>query len=144
MKAWKVLFIYMVTIFYLPAVFAQQTPEGSWITIDDKTGKKGAVIQFVLKEGTLSGTIENTYPQPGDTGICSKCPGDFKDKPILGLQIAWGLKEKGNGEWGDGQILDARTGKIYHLKMTVKGDKLYVRGYIGISMLGRTQIWERA
>ena len=142
MRAWKLLFTCIM--FYFPIVFAQQAVEGSWITVDEKTGEKGAVIEFAFKDGLLNGTIVNTYPQPGDTGICSKCPGDFKDKPILGLQIAWGLREKGSGEWDGGQILDARTGKIYHLKIAVKGNKLYVRGYVGISLLGRTQVWERA
>lgn len=142
MNTRNMLFTFILTMGYLTAPFAQ-TPEGHWITVDEKTGERRAVIHFVLQDGTLVGSIAETYPLPGDTGICSKCPGDFKDKPIKGLQIAWGLKEKGDGEWGGGQILDAKTGKIYNVKMSVKGNKLYVRGYYGISMLGRTQVWER-
>lgn len=83
------------------------------------------------------------YPKTGDTGICTKCSGDFKGKPIKGLQFLWGLKDQGHGVWDNGVILDAKTGKLYHAKVTVKGDKLYVRGYIGFSLLGRTQIWAR-
>jgi uncharacterized protein (DUF2147 family) len=123
---------------------AQQTAEGFWTTIDDNTGEKRAVIRMVVHDGVLSATIESVYKKPGDTGICSSCPGQFKDKPTKGLEFVWGLREKSPGTWDGGQILDARNGKIYNVKMTVKGDKLYVRGYVGFAMLGRTQIWERA
>ena len=128
---------------YLPFA-AASTPAGRWITVDDKTGKKRAEIQLtVTPEGVMYGTIDRTYPEPGDTGICGPCPGEFKDKPIQGLRFIWGLVEKSHGNWEDGHILDAKSGTIYRVKMTQKGDKLYVRGYIGFSLLGRTQVWTR-
>ena len=142
MKLWKPLFAAVLIMLYLP-IAAAQSPAGSWTTIDDKTGKKRAVVQLSINNGVLSGKITRVFSQPGDTGICSKCPGNFKDKPIKGLRFVWGLKDKGNGVWSGGQILDAKSGKIYKAKMTVKGNQLYVRGYVGISMLGRTQIWTR-
>ncbi len=144
MITWKNLVCACVLSMTYLSSFAASTPEGKWAILDEQTGKKRAVIEFVLKDDTLNGTIETIYPQPGDTGICSKCPGKFKDKPIQGLQIVWGLKEKHPGEWAGGEILDAQTGKIYHVKMTLKNNKLYLRGYVGVSILGRTQIWERA
>lgn len=143
MKGRKLLVALIFTMFYLPLGFAQQSLEGNWITVDDKTGDKRAVLHFVVKNGTLNGTVASVFPHPENTNICSACPGQFKDKPIKGLQVVWGLKEVAEGAWEGGRILDAKTGKIYRVKMTLKGDKLYVRGYIGISMLGRTQIWER-
>ena len=49
-----------------------------------------------------------------------------------------------DGEWVDGSIYDPKTGKTYSCKMTLKGnDKLSVRGYIGISLIGRTDVWTR-
>ena len=144
MNSWKRFVVWLFILFCLPTVYAQQSMEGNWTTIDDKTGDKRAVLHFVIKDGQLSGTVEAVYPQPGDSGICSVCPGRFKDKPMKGLEVVWGLKDRGDGVWDGGQILDAKMGKIYNVKMTLKGDKLVVRGYIGISMLGRTQIWERA
>ncbi len=122
---------------------AAQTPAGNWTTIDDKTGQKRAVIRLSVSGNTLNGTIVKVYPQPGDSGTCKNCPGGFKNKPILGLRFLWGLKDKGNGVWEDGQILDPKSGKIYRAKITVQGNKLYVRGYVGISALGRTQVWVR-
>lgn len=83
------------------------------------------------------------FPQPGDTGICSKCPGGFKGKKIQGIRFVWGLKKTGDNEWTGGHILDPKTGKVYRAKITMKGNKLYVRGYVGISILGRTQVWVR-
>lgn len=118
------------------------SPSGVWTTIDDQTGKKRALVQLEEKEGVLSGKIIALYQQPGDTGLCHDCPIPFKDKPIIGLEFLWGLKKEAEGVWTDGHILDAKTGKIYRAKLIMKHhDKLYVRGYIGLSMLGRTQVW---
>ena len=68
----------------LPNAFAN-SPVGEWITIDDKTGDKRALVRLTIVDNKLTGTIVRVYPQPGDTGICSKCPGQFKDKPIKEL-----------------------------------------------------------
>lgn len=120
-----------------------QSPVGRWLTIDDKTGQKRAIVELTITNDTLFGKIIHVYPKPGDTGLCLKCPGVFKDKPIQGLQMMWGLKDQGHGVWDHGDILEAKTGKIYHAKLRLKGNKLYVRGHIGLVMLGRTQVWTR-
>lgn len=138
-KGWVAL---LFSVLWAPVVLAQ-SPAGTWTTIDDKTGKKRAVVSISDSGGTISGRIVNIFPQPGDTGICSNCPGGFKGKPIKGLTFLWGLKSAGDGVWDGGQILDPKTGTIYRAKMTMKGNKLYVRGYVGVSMLGRTQVWVR-
>lgn len=145
MKHWKAFCACLFALLFTPLAFAVSSgsPAGTWATIDDQTGKKRAIVHVSVSGGTLSATIAKVFPQPGDTGICSKCPGGFKDKPIQGLQIVWGLKDKGNGVWEGGQILDPKNGKVYRAKMTLEGNKLYVRGYVGISVLGRTQVWVR-
>ncbi|MBN9230467.1 MAG: signal peptidase [Legionella sp. 40-6] len=116
---------------------------GTWTTIDDKTGQKRAVVSVSDSGGTLSGVISKVYPQPGDTGVCIKCPGAFKGKKIQGLRFLWGLKSEGPNQWGGGYILDPKSGKIYRAKVTLEGNKLLVRGYVGMSLLGRTQTWVR-
>jgi uncharacterized protein (DUF2147 family) len=143
MKLWKRVCGYIFATCYLPLVFAGQSPVGKWTTIDDTTGAKRAVVNVSVSGGTLGGTIVKVYAQAGDTGVCSQCPGAFKDKKIQGLRFLWGLKDDGDGEWSGGYILDPKSGKIYRAKATLKGDKLYVRGYIGVSLLGRTQVWVR-
>lgn len=132
----------LFTLLIAPKLFAD-SPAGNWTTIDDLTGKKRAVISISVSGDTMSGTIVEIFPQPGDTGICSKCSGAFKGKAIKGLTILWGLKNNGKGVWEGGKILDPKNGKIYNAKVTQQGNTLHVRGYIGFSALGRTQIWKR-
>ncbi len=140
MRLWKVMVV-LFTVLYLPSALA--SPQGRWVTIDDKTGKKRAVVQVSVSGNQLSGRIVNVFKQPGDTGICGKCPGHFKNKKIEGLQFLWGLKKTGENTWSGGKILDPKTGKIYKAKLTEKGNKLHVRGYVGASLFGRTQVWHR-
>lgn len=142
MKLWKGFCGLVLTLCYVSAS-AAPSPAGKWTTIDDKTGAKRAVVQLSVSGGTLNGSIVKVFPQPGDTGMCSKCPGAFKGKKVVGLNFIWGLKDKGNGVWDGGSILDPKTGKIYKAKVTLEGNKLYVRGYVGVSALGRTQTWVR-
>lgn len=144
MRRHRLLLGIMLAVFYLPMAMAERSIEGIWITVDDKTGDKRAIVRLVIQDEVLRGHIEQIYTKEGDTGVCSQCPEPFKDKPIQGLQFLWGLTEKKLGTWEGGEILDAKSGKIYRAKLTVKGDKLYVRGYVGIPMLGRTQVWVRA
>lgn len=144
MKLWKTITTFILAVCLVPmAMAAGQSPAGTWTTIDDKTGAKRAVVHLTISNGTLNGSIVKVFPQAGDTGICSKCPGAFKGKKIQGIGFVWGLKEVGNGVWDGGSILDPKTGKVYKAKMTLQGNKLYVRGYVGISALGRTQTWVR-
>ena len=129
-------------VLFVPLLHAA-TPEGAWITVDDKTGKKRAVIRMQVSGDTLTGTVVETFPDEGEEKSCVNCPGEFKNKPIKGLTIIWGMKAKGENIWEDGQILDPKSGKIYRAKMKVEGDKLHVRGFIGFSLLGRSQTWIR-
>lgn len=126
---------------YLPFVSAAVSPVGRWTTIDEKTGEKKADIELSLNHGELYGRIIHRYTKPGDPERCMSCPGEFKDKPIQGLRFIWGLKEQDDGSWGGGKLIDPRTGKIYHLKMVLKNQELHVRGYLGLPVLGRTQVW---
>lgn len=141
MKLWKAVCTFLVSC-YLPLAFAGSA-SGTWTTIDDKTGEKRAVVRISESGGNLSGTIVKVYPQPGDTGMCHNCPGAFKGKAVQGLTFLWGLKKDGDNQWSGGSILDPKTGKVYKAKVTLEGNKLLVRGYIGVSLLGRTQTWVR-
>lgn len=124
---------------------ANHSPVGTWITIDDKTNKPRSEVRIFESRGTLYGQVIKVYPRPGDRGICAKCPGAFKNKPIKGLNIMWGLKPAGRNVWSGGEILDPKSGNIYALKITLSenGRTLSVRGHVGISLLGRTQVWRR-
>ena len=125
--------------------FTTQSPtvEGTWINIDDETGVKKSEITLYVEDGKLYGRIERLL-LPEDQGKrCTNCTGKNKDQPIEGLIIVDGLSKEGD-EWTDGDILDPANGKSYDC--TIKLDDantLNVRGFLGFSFLGRTQIWQR-
>lgn len=116
---------------------------GEWTTISDKTHEPRAVVRIVDKAGVLEGYILRVYKKAGDQGYCLKCPEPLKNKPIVGLRFLWGLKQSGSNEWAGGKILDPKAGRIYNCKLTLSDDgkTLSVRGYIGVSLFGRTQTW---
>jgi len=122
------------------------SPVGTWQTIDDHTGQAKALIQITQEaDGTLSGKVIKGL-EPGDdpSRRCTACTDARKDQLMLGMTIIDGLKQDGTN-WDGGHILDPENGKIYRCKMHVADDgkTLVVRGYIGISLLGRSQTWHR-
>jgi uncharacterized protein (DUF2147 family) len=123
------------------------TPVGTWQQFDDRRGDLRSIIQVEQAGGELVGTIVKVFRRADDPPElkCVKCPGEFRDKPVEGLRFLWGLKGSGR-EWTGGRVLDPDDGKIYRVKvkLTPDGKTLEVRGYIGISLLGRTQRWKRA
>jgi uncharacterized protein (DUF2147 family) len=122
------------------------SPVGLWRNIDDVSGKPRALIRVTESNGTLQGKIEKVFPGPSEdrNPKCEKCEGALKNLPVVGLPILSGLKKEG-AEYTGGKILDPDNGKVYSSKiqLTDGGKKLNVRGYIGVSMLGRSQVWER-
>jgi len=117
---------------------------GVWKTIDDKTNKPASLIRIDEVNGVLEGTIIKTFPKGKEPPLvyCSLCKDERKDKPLLGMKIMTDLKKDQTGYWSGGKILDPEEGEIYKVKVsTADGKKLDVRGYIGIPLLGRTQVW---
>ncbi|HEY4318796.1 MAG TPA: DUF2147 domain-containing protein [Herbaspirillum sp.] len=128
------------------ALAAEASPVGLWKTIDDESGKPKSLVRITENDGELSGKIEKLFraPDQDQDPKCVKCGGALKDQPIIGMTILTGLKKDGDSYSG-GQIIDPASGKTYKSKLTVAedGKKLNMRGYIGVPMLGRTQIWLR-
>ena len=122
------------------------SPIGRWLTIDDKDGKPRSVIAISDAGGVLQGTVAKIYDRPGDNPqhLCRKCNVELKDRPVIGMTILNGLKADGDS-WDGGTILDPDSGKIYSatIHLSDVGQKLVVRGYIGISLIGRSQTWIR-
>ena len=119
------------------------TPIGRWKTIDDKTGKPKAIVLVYEEHGKLYGKIEATL-DPNAKKICDKCKDARKDQAIVGMVIMRGLAMHGD-EYSGGDILDPDNGSVYRCKLRVEehGSQLSVRGFIGFSLLGRSQIWTR-
>ena len=126
-------------------VFAQEnTPVGLWKTIDDQTKEPTSYVRIWIDKGELLGNVERLIPKPGDPPDpkCTKCSGDKKDQPIVGMTIISGLRQE-REVWTGGHILDPDNGKVYKCRIKVEdgGKKLEVRGYIGVSLIGRSQTW---
>jgi uncharacterized protein (DUF2147 family) len=119
------------------------TPVGRWKTIDDKTGNPKAIVQIYEDNGKLFGRIEQSL-NPKASNVCDKCKNTRKGQPIVGLVIIRGLTKHGD-EFSGGDILDPDNGSVYRCKMRVveQGTKLSVRGFLGFSLLGRSQTWLR-
>jgi uncharacterized protein (DUF2147 family) len=129
-----------------PAAYDHNTAAGFWQETDDQD-RPGAWFLFVEKDGLYEGRFVKMFKQPGEQEqflTCQKCTGDQKDAPMMGLTIVKGMKRSGN-KYADGTILDPRDGTVYHAQMTLSedGQQLSVRGYLGIPLLGQTQIWTR-
>jgi uncharacterized protein (DUF2147 family) len=124
---------------------AENSPVGLWKTIDDSTNKPRSLIRISDKNGELIATVEKGL-LAGETGdkVCDKCTDERKDKPLIGMVIMDGMKAKGDVYEG-GHILDPDNGQVYKckIKLDSAGNKLEVRGFIGISLIGRSQIWLR-
>jgi uncharacterized protein (DUF2147 family) len=121
------------------------SPVGNWKTFDDKTGRAKSIVQIAEENGELTGKVLEVLESPsGPHPLCRPCEGERKDKPVEGMMILWGAKKNG-ASWEDGEILDPENGRIYHVILTLlgRGQKLAVRGYIGIPVIGRRQIWQR-
>lgn len=124
---------------------APDSPVGRWRTIDDHTGQAKAIVEIREQNGVLDGRIIQLFNPPEPHPLCRKCTGALKEKPVMGMRILWGMRQDG-GEWTGGQVLDPESGNIYRCTMSVGNDGkvLHVRGYIGLSIFGRTEKWVRA
>tara|TARA_B100001057_G_scaffold251062_1_gene251288 strand:- start:5450 stop:5872 length:423 start_codon:yes stop_codon:yes gene_type:complete len=117
--------------------------EGIWITQDDETGKKKSEVLLYKNEGKLYGKILNLLLEEDKGKLCVNCKGENKNLPIQGMVIIKDLKII-DKSWEDGTILDPKSGKTYSCYITFEDENtLKVRGYVGFSLLGRTQKWIR-
>ena len=116
--------------------------EGKWKTIDDETGKAKSIVEIFKKnDGKYYGKIQQLMQKPTNDN-CVKCKDDRKNKTLIGLEIIRGLEKDGD-EFTGGTITDPKNGKTYKCTITRDGNKLNVRGYIGFSVIGRTQVWQK-
>lgn len=122
---------------------------GTWQQIDDKTGSPKAVIEIRQNDnGTFAGKIIKVTPRPGYTPqkTCNKCPSPYTNQPILGMDVLTGLKHvEGTNNYEKGRVIDPLAGKIYdaRVRLNANGKRLTLRGYVGVSALGRSQTWIR-
>jgi uncharacterized protein (DUF2147 family) len=117
---------------------------GLWKTFDDNTGQARGLVRIYAEGGRIFGRIEGGVDPREAQRVCNLCTDERRDQPLRGMVILRGLRAEGD-EYVDGDILDPDNGKVYRCKVRLEdgGRKLVVRGYIGISLFGRSQTWER-
>ena len=123
--------------------WAQTSPVGLWRTIDESSGQARALVRIEEREGALVGRIERLLVDSPDA-TCQACTGDLKGRPVVGLTILQGLRREGE-VWAGGEVLDPNNGKVYkaQVRLAEAGERLQLRGYVGVPSLGRTQTWRR-
>ena len=123
--------------------FQTSSVQGTWVNIDDETGVEKSEITLYVENGKLYGKIERLLLSEDQGKVCEKCKGKEKNQPIEGLIIVKGLVKDGE-VWTDGKILDPANGKSYDCTIKLDGSNtLNVRGYLGFSFIGRSQVWKR-
>jgi uncharacterized protein (DUF2147 family) len=122
----------------------KQSPVGLWKTVDDKTGMPRALVRVYLQDGKYFAKIEQSFTPGAENRVCSVCTDERKNQPIIGLLIIRNVTLH-DGEYGGGDILDPDNGSVYRCKFHLEqgGAVLVVRGFIGFSLLGRSQTWQR-
>ena len=127
---------------------------GVWAT--DPEGEGGqAHVEITLDGGSYSGkivwleeplyTAEDEDGEEGEPKIDKNNPDpDLQSRSIMGLELMRGFTYDGKGTWKKGTIYDPDNGKTYKCKLRIGDDGvLNVRGFIGVSMIGRTSQWTR-
>lgn len=100
-------------------------------------------------QGEIVWLKEPVYPADDDQGMAGRAKVDRENpdaarrgRLIVGLRIVEGFRFS-DGEWRDGRIYDPENGKTYKCRMWFEGETLRLRGFIGISLLGRSTSWTR-
>ena len=139
----KLIYISLMLVFSIVQTSQGQSVLGKWKTIDDETGVAKSVVEIYEENGKVYGKVITIFDKTKENNLCDKCEGARKNKPVKGMIILEGAKKDGDS-WEGGTILDPTKGKVYKCTLSLENkDKLKLRGFVGISLLGRTQYWER-
>ena len=140
----KVLLFSFIFIGITVVAKAQTDPiEKVWYN-QEKTAKiqvyKAKDGRFYGKMVWLKEPLENGKPK-----VDKENPDEKKrNTPLIGLILLRGLEKDGDNGYDNGKIYDPKNGKTYSCKITHKGNSLDLRGFVGISLIGRTSTWTLA
>jgi uncharacterized protein (DUF2147 family) len=119
-----------------------QNAVGHWQVVNSD-GSPGGKVDTYLQDGKLFGRVTEVRPGRTPKDVCDKCSGEYKNQLILGMVIMRNFHPEGD-DWVDGTVVDPENGKQYKGKIWAdEMDKLKMRGFVGISLLGRTESWVR-
>lgn len=136
-------FVLSLLILMMPlAVLAQTDISGTWLTAE----KNGKIKIYKAKNDKYYGKVE-WLAEPNEDGkpkVDKNNPDKAKqNEPIMGLIMLKGFEKSSDNKYENGKIYDPKAGKTYSCVMTHKGQKLEVRGYVGVAWMGRTEVWTK-
>jgi uncharacterized protein (DUF2147 family) len=140
--------VLLATALFLVAL-TTQAQNGKEITGVWWNAEKKAKIEVYQQGSTFSGKIiwlKVTTNADGSTPRVDENNPDAKEakKPLMGKVVLKNLTWEGGNEYEGGSIYDPKTGKTYSCEAKLEGKTLYLRGYIGVSLIGKTSEWTRA
>ena len=135
--------VFALALALLAAPAFAQTVTGCWASVDDDDGTVKSYVKIYPQGNTLVGDIVRLT---NNGGRCEDCADGFNGRVLRNERIMSGFTRDGDGYEG-GRIIDPKSGRTYNAVMNLvegNADRLYLRGYLGIRALGRTQYWRRA
>ncbi len=141
-------FIALIAFSFIPALKSmEENPDaivGVW-----KTGEGNAMVRIYKNGDKYQGKVvwlkEPIDPETGKPKVDKNHPDEaVRSRAVLGLINVWGFVFKGNNVWDEGNIYDPKNGNTYSCTMKMNNaNSLEVRGFIGVSLIGRTDTWTR-
>lgn len=136
--------VVLLLLLCLTTIGHGQSIFGKWKTIDDRTGNPKAIIDIYEKGGKMYGKVIKIVEPGKENARCTKCDGDLKDKPVIGMQIIDAAEHVGDGVYKGDTLFDPEQAMTFRCKIWLdpeNSNKLKVRGYL--AFIYRTQTWVR-
>lgn len=146
MNTMKKVIMAMLLLAALPGLSRAQQADavvGTWLNEE-----KDAKVQIYRSGNEYAGKlvwIARQFEDDGKTPRKDSKNADpkLRNRGLMNLVILTNFKYD-DGEWTGGKIYDPKSGKTYSSKMKLDGRQLNIRGYVGVSMFGRTTVWTKA
>lgn len=138
----KRLYLYLVALVFscfcgLSYAAGQLDPAGVWQT-------PRSVLRIHNANGVLSAEVLQIRKHTASSSpVCTKCSGSLKDKPIIGMTVMWGLKQKDADQWDGGKVVDPETGETYNASLKLSPDGKTISFYASKLVFGKMVTWKR-
>lgn len=143
----KFISLLFITVFSAFAFAAKEDILGTWITAKENDNQ--IIVEFYEKNGKIAGKIvslTNRFDENGELKKDTKNPNnELKTRTLEGIDFVYGFDyNESKDNYINGSIYHPGEGKTYSCTIKIRDDgKLDVRGYVGIPLLGKTQVWEK-